>query len=309
MVGASARSRKKPRWTCIFAPYGCPARSVSAAGWKRHVLSKHLQTSVYRCDVPSCTRVYDRLDVFRRHLSRDHGSSLSRETKDRVPWRQIRERCWSQVREGPRLSSCGYCSSTFEGPDCWIRRERHLNSCREHRIRPGTKADLHLQEWALREGVLTRASNGAISRANPHRPLHVPGASARKPISTPNSSRRAPVEPDSGPSIPEPPARRLLRRFVWVCVSARSRFSKIVGATVLTSLRNCNYRLEVDVDDQDRAAVDKLRNLSIICGRQNTRNTSNERPGTISVLSCQDLDGHIQAHGRIFTSPPSHGWS
>lgn len=231
-------------WTCIFQAYGCAVVSVSQSGWKRHIVSKHLHTSVYRCDVKGCNRVFDRRDAFVRHvyqthqekplnhLGEGHRTSIFSSTIGHSPSADVRqERCLIHVREPPVLSSCGRCSRIFQGEDCWIQRERHLRNHEEPPSRTETEEDCHLLDWALREGLLVRTKRGNITLQDRKKSLvtwrasGIPTARLRKAspqLTKASDTRLSRLMACQGKKIEDTPRpqTQVLRQFVWVCVSA-----------------------------------------------------------------------------------------
>jgi hypothetical protein len=172
---------------CTFLFAGCTQTFATKNEWKRHVATQHIQHKIWRCDFPSCSdrkaATFNRKDLFGQHLRRMHvPDSAKNDQKTKGPhWLQfvnseipkIQERCCIMNRPLPERSSCGFCHRDFHGEGSWDERMEHVGRHYENAIanaeNVGPSAwtpDRHLIEYALREGLVHRHSDGTYTLVN-----------------------------------------------------------------------------------------------------------------------------------------------
>lgn len=181
-------------FACTFRRYGCAGSFTSKNEWKRHVASKHMQLSFYRCDVGICngTRLeangisavsvskarqrnyFNRKDLFTQHHRRMH-TPWAKQNQRYVPSEQEREdferslevvraRCFHEQRQPPAQSTCGFCGHQFTGPHNWDQRMEHVGRHFEKAEYPADaeREDLDLRDWAVQQGILREHSTGEV---------------------------------------------------------------------------------------------------------------------------------------------------
>jgi len=185
-------SRQQHPFLCTFHFANCQQTFATKNEWKRHVSSQHLQTTIWRCDYPSCSErkaaTFNRKDLFGQHLKRMHapsgercGSQSTRSSinrKNRTPEMahflnteipRIQERCRKERRQPPQ-SMCGFpnCRQLFDGHESWEERIEHVGCHYENAAASGDNvgpenwvADPGLIDWAVREGLVIQSSDGS----------------------------------------------------------------------------------------------------------------------------------------------------
>jgi len=187
----ASSNRQQHPFLCTFHFANCQQTFATKNEWKRHVSSQHLQTTIWRCDYPSCSErkaaTFNRKDLFGQHLKRMHapsgercGSQSTRSSinrKNRTPEMahflnteipRIQERCRKERRQPPQ-SMCGFpnCRQLFDGHESWEERIEHVGCHYENAAASGENVgpenwvtDPGLIDWAVREGLVIRSSDG-----------------------------------------------------------------------------------------------------------------------------------------------------
>jgi hypothetical protein len=194
-VGRLNRPHRPFRCTFLFA--GCTQTFATKNEWKRHVATQHIQHKIWRCDFPSCSdrkaATFNRKDLFGQHLRRMHvpdsaknehkskGSHWLQFVNSEIP--KIQERCCTINRPLPERSSCGFCHKEFHGEGSWEDRMEHVGLHYENAIANAENLepsawtpDRHLIEYALREDLVHRHSDGTYTLVNTLRREQVLGA-------------------------------------------------------------------------------------------------------------------------------------
>ncbi|KAI5284226.1 hypothetical protein KEM54_001507 [Ascosphaera aggregata] len=186
---------EQPRFSCIFARYGCDRQFKCKNEWKRHINTQHLELEEYLCDLGQCKEnaerarsqggfgscskdihFFNRKDLFISHLRRHHDPGKPDNysgpiTFDKTSQASIKEahvtfesqiseicrRCFVHVRHPPALSGCTYCGMTF---DTWSKRLEHVGCHFEKGDTELQEEDVDLRDWAIQEGILTRSPQG-----------------------------------------------------------------------------------------------------------------------------------------------------
>ena len=166
----------QPRFSCIFAKYGCDKRFGSKNEWKRHINCIHLRLDFWRCDVDGCAdqggvrrhgdddgdgegaKEFNRKDLFTQHLRRMHcplpaehdGNMTAYEKKgweDQIAAAQ--DRCHMINRTAPNRGRCGFCDQEYVGEGCW-------DDCLEH-------VGKHFENVLDVVGVVTKGGAGTTT--------------------------------------------------------------------------------------------------------------------------------------------------
>ncbi|KAI5304252.1 hypothetical protein KEM56_006697, partial [Ascosphaera pollenicola] len=186
---------QQPKFSCIFAHYGCDSQFKCKNEWKRHINTQHLELEMRLCDIGTCAqdakkahqqggfgscdksiRFFNRKDLFTSHLRRlqdpikpghysgpivfdktNQASIQKAHNEFEAQINEICKRCCVRVRDPPTRSACTYCDMTF---DNWSKKLEHVG-CHIEKGDIELREDFELKQWATEEGILVRTPPGS----------------------------------------------------------------------------------------------------------------------------------------------------
>ncbi|KFA80432.1 hypothetical protein S40288_07061 [Stachybotrys chartarum IBT 40288] len=159
-------------------PFSCNSTFGSQAGWKKHIVTKHLCLTCYRCsmcpdrDAQGRDNKFHRKDPFTQHLYHKHAppqikrSIIKGDGKLQTEWdyqvKQLQKSCLVPQRQLPQELACPKvgCFDIFKGSKTWDRWAAHVG--RHTQIDKAQRLGLDglFTQWALGEGIIEPCDNG-----------------------------------------------------------------------------------------------------------------------------------------------------